>query len=53
MYSCGGNNIGYAGNGIGCRNIYRSDTIRITELQTVMDAILLGLIVVGMGDNKY
>ena len=32
MYSCGGNNIGYAGNGIGAveEHIYRSDTIRIT-----------------------
>ena len=31
MYSCGGNNLGYTGNGIGAveEHVYRSDTIRI------------------------
>ncbi len=31
MYSCGGNNLGYSGNGVGAveEHIYRSDTIRI------------------------
>ena len=55
MYSCGGNNIGYAGNGIGVveEHIYRSDTIRITGTPDSDGWYFTWSDCCRNGDNKY